>query len=110
MKKFYPVVCGLLLIVCATSCTKCDGEDPRLQVINGGPYSVSVEVIPANGSTQGIANIQSGNTSSYLNFPAGEVTFSVSVDNNSPVTRTITAEECYEYPIKVTGYSFGITP
>jgi len=101
MKKLYIIICVAILTLGVTSCSKCKNEDPRARIINNGTDKTSVQIKTSGGNTENINNIEVGTASDYSSYAPGEVEFTVSVGNNSPIVQTVTMLECYEYDIVI---------
>ncbi len=99
MKNLYIVLILTIFTIAATSCSKCKNEDPRARIINNGTDETSVQIKTSGGNTENINNIEVGTTSDYRSYAAGDVEFTVSVGNNSPIVETVVMEECFEYDI-----------
>ena len=93
------ILVGLLAIQ-MSSCKKCKGEDPSARVINNGATKASVQIKTSEGSTVNINNIDPGNSSAYASYSAGEITFTITV-NNSNYVKTVTVTQCFDYDIAI---------
>ena len=78
------VLAGLLAIT-FNSCKKSVNEDPRARIINNGTQKASVQIKTSNGNTVNINNIDPGTSSAYSSYAAGQVTFTITVNNSNYV-------------------------
>ena len=67
------------------SCKKSVNEDPRARIINNGTQKASVQIKTSNGNTVNINNIDPGTSSAYSSYAAGQVTFTITVNNSNYV-------------------------
>lgn len=84
------------------SCNKCDDADPRARILNNGTKKASVQVKTSGGNTININNVDPGAASAYGSYAPGEITFTISVDNQDYQT-TVNAEVCTDYDIAIDG-------
>ena len=78
------VLAGLFAIT-FNSCKKSVNEDPRARIINNGTQKASVQIKTSNGNTVNINNIDPGTSSAYSSYAAGQVTFTITVNNSNYV-------------------------
>ncbi|MFT5648136.1 MAG: hypothetical protein ACI976_002832 [Aureispira sp.] len=89
-------------ILAISSCEKCTNEQPRARIENNGTNKASVQIQTSGGNTVNSNNILTGTVSEYSSYAAGDITFTVSVDQSTAVL-TVPMLECYEYDIKIDG-------
>ena len=89
-----------VLTLSATSCKKCNDEDPRARVTNNGTQKASVQVKTSGGSTVNINNVDPGASSDYANYAAGTTTFTLKV-NNVDYVKSFDASKCHEYTVAI---------
>ncbi len=78
------VLAGLFAIA-FNSCKKSVNGDPRARIINNGTQKASVQIKTSNGNTVNINNIDPGTSSAYSSYAAGQVTFTITVNNSNYV-------------------------
>ena len=78
------VLAGLFAIT-FNSCKKSVNGDPRARIINNGTQKASVQIKTSNGNTVNINNIDPGTSSAYSSYAAGQVTFTITVNNSNYV-------------------------
>ena len=104
MKYLKILFVGLLLATLfITGCAKCDGEQPRARVVNNGTERVNIQIQTSEGNTVNINNVEPNTTSDWKNYAAGEIKFTISVDDNGGVHSdqilNVTMQDCWEYDI-----------
>ena len=87
-----------LFTITMNSCKKCKNEDPRARIINNGTQKASVQIKTSGGSTVNINNVDPGTSSAYSSYSAGQVTFTIKV-NNVDYVKTVDMIKCYDYDI-----------
>jgi hypothetical protein len=93
------LIAGLLTIT-MNGCKKCSNDAPRARIINNGTDKASVQIKTSGGNTVNINNVDPGTASDYSSYAAGQVTFTIVVDNlNYEIT--VEMKECYEYDIAI---------
>jgi hypothetical protein len=102
MKNKSIVLLALLFALASlNSCKKCKNEDPISRIVNNGTQSTSVQIQTSGGNTVNINNILPGEVSEDKSFAVGDVTFTISIGNNSPVELLVPMLSCWEYEIIV---------
>jgi len=82
------------------ACKKCKNQDPQARIINNGSSKASVQIKTSGGNTVNINNVDPGTASSYSSYAAGQVTFTITENNNSYV-KVVDMSQCYEYDIAI---------
>ena len=95
-----PILFAGFVALAATSCKKCNDEDPQARITNNGTQTASVQVKTSGGNTLNINNVVSGTTSDYANYAAGQTTFTLKV-NNVDYTKTVEVSKCHEYTVAI---------
>ena len=93
------VLAGLFAIT-FNSCKKSVNEDPRARIINNGTQKASVQIKTSNGNTVNINNVDPGTSSPYSSYAAGQVTFTITV-NNSNYVKILNIGIGYDYDIAI---------
>jgi hypothetical protein len=83
-----------------SSCKKCKGEDPTARILNNGTNKASVQIKTSEGNTVNINNVDPGTASAYASYSAGNITFTVTINNNS-FEKTIPMSTCFNYDIAI---------
>ncbi len=99
-KFFLTVLIAGLFVFTMNSCKKCNGEDPGAKITNNGTQKASVQIKTSGGSTVNINNVDPGTSSPYSSYAAGQVTFTIKV-NNIDYTKIIDMSNCYYYDIAI---------
>lgn len=102
MNRLLPV--ALMAALMHTSCgPECDGEQPRVRIVNNGTDKASVQVKTSGGNTENINNVQTGTTSEWTSFDAGVTEFRTVISNSGlpEDTLTVTMTDCWEYEIRI---------
>lgn len=99
MKRIAILSIVTIALMSFASCKKCKGEDPISRIVNNGTESTSVQIQTSGGNTVNINNIQPGETSADETFAVGDVTFTISIGNSTPVVLDVLMQECWEYEI-----------
>jgi hypothetical protein len=94
------VFAGLFAITMNSCKKKCSGEDPGARIINNGTDKASVQIKTSGGNTVNINNVDPGTTSAYASYAAGQVTFTITVQNSNYV-KTVSLLQCYNYDIAI---------
>jgi len=92
-----------LLLFAATACSKkCKTEPPRAKIVNNGTNKASVQIMTSNGNTVNINNILAGTESELASYAAGDIQFTISIQDVSPdVVLTVPMTTCWEYEIRI---------
>ena len=98
--SFLPLLFLSLVALTATSCKKCQDEDPRARIANNGSQVASVQVKTSGGNTVNVNNVAAGVTSDYANYAAGQTTVTLKV-NNIDYSKTFDASQCHEYTVAI---------
>lgn len=88
------------MALAATSCKKCNDEDPRARITNNGTQRASVQVKTSGGSTVNVNNVDPGASSDYASYAAGNTTFTLKV-NNVDYVKSFDASKCHEYTVAI---------
>ncbi|WP_426059465.1 hypothetical protein [Hymenobacter sp. B1770] len=89
-----------VILLSASGCKKCKGEEPRARITNNGTQKASVQVKTSGGNTININNVDPGTSSDYANYAPGQVTFTITVNNTNYVKAT-DISTCYQYDIVI---------
>jgi hypothetical protein len=89
-----------LIAVQMSSCKKCKGEDPSARIINNGTTKASVQIKTTDGNTVNINNVDPGTSSAYASYAAGDITFTIVV-NNINYVKIVTVTQCFDYDIAI---------
>lgn len=98
---------NMLLLTCMAaiglqSCSEsCDNEEPRAKIVNNGTDKASVQIKTSGGNTENINNIESGQTSDWRTFAAGNTEFTVVIQGMNDTVVTVNMLQCYEYSIDI---------
>ena len=82
------------------NCKKNVNEDPRARIINNGTGKAGVQIKTSNGNTININNVDPGTSSAYSSYAAGQVTFTITV-NNSNYVKILDIGSGYDYDIAI---------
>lgn len=93
------VLAGLFAIT-FNSCKKSENENPRARIINNGTQKASVQIKTSNGNTVNINNVDPSTSSAYSNYAAGQVAFTITV-NNSNYVKILDIGNGYDYDIAI---------
>ena len=93
------LIAGLFTIT-INGCKKCNGEDPSARIINNGSQIAGVQIKTSGGNTVNINNVAPGTSSPYSSYAAGQVTFTIKV-NNIDYVKTVDLSTCYQYDIAI---------
>ena len=102
MKNILKITCVALFAITMNSCKKCKNEEPTARIINNGTQKASVQIKTSGGNTVNINNIMPSTSSAYSSYAAGQVTFTIDVQNVNYV-KTLMIENCYSYDIAIDG-------
>jgi hypothetical protein len=94
------LILSVCMIVVMDSCKKCKGEDPSARIINNGTDKASVQIKTSGGFTVNINNVDPGTASPYSSYAPGEITFTITVNDNEYV-KTVEMSQCYKYDIAI---------
>lgn len=83
-----------------SSCKKCKNEDPRARVLNNGTQKASVQIKTSGGNTVNINNVDPKTASAFSSYAAGQVTFTIKV-NNVDYVKVVDMVTCYDYDIAI---------
>lgn len=101
VKFLFMIAIAALFTMTITSCKKkCNGEDPRARIINNGTQKAGVQIKTSGGNTVNINDVQAGTSSGYSSYAAGQVTFTLKV-NNIDYVKTVAMSQCYDYDIAI---------
>lgn len=100
MKLLLTIVIFGLLSLTINSCKKCKGADPQARIINNGSNKASVQIKTTGGNTVNINNVVPNTSSTYSSYAAGQVTFTITV-NNTNYIKTVDMSQCYNYDIAI---------
>ncbi|MEO6355906.1 MAG: hypothetical protein ABIU77_13570 [Ferruginibacter sp.] len=89
-----------LFAITLNSCKKSANQDPRARIINNGTQKASVQIKTSNGNTVNINNVDPGTSSAYSGYAAGQVTFTITV-NNSNYVKILDIGNGYDYDIAI---------
>lgn len=96
---FTIIIIGIFAIT-INGCKKCKDDAPAARIINNGTQKASVQIKTSEGNTVNINNVDPGTSSSYSNYAAGQVTFTITVKSVDYV-RTYNIGNCYDYDIAI---------
>jgi len=88
-----------LFAITLNSCKKAN-EEPRARITNNGSQKASVQIKTSNGNTVNINNVDPGTSSAYSGYAAGQVTFTITV-NNSNYVKILDVANNYDYDITI---------
>ena len=100
MKNLLVIILVGLFAITMNSCKKCKNEDPRARILNNGTNKASVQIKTSGGNTVNINNISPGTYSDYNSFAAGQITFTVTVENIVSV-KMFELSNCFDYDIAI---------
>ena len=98
--KFATIFLFALLALSLSSCKKCKNEQPGARIINNGTQNASVQIQTSNGNTVNINNVDPGTSSSYSNYAAGQVKFTLKI-NGVDYEETVQLSNCFYYDIAI---------
>ncbi len=98
--KFATFFLFALLALTLSSCKKCKNEQPAARIINNGTKNASVQIQTSNGNTVNINNVDPGTSSPYSNYAAGQVKFTLKI-NNVDYEKTVALSNCFYYDIAI---------
>ncbi len=98
--KFAAFFLFALLALSLSSCKKCKNEQPGARIINNGTQNASVQIQTSNGNTVNINNVDPGTSSSYSNYAAGQVKFTLKI-NGVDYEETVQLSNCFYYDIAI---------
>lgn len=98
--KFATIFLFALLALSLSSCKKCKNEQPAARIINNGTQNASVQIQTSNGNTVNINNVDPGTSSSYSNYAAGQVKFTLKI-NGVDYEETVQLSNCFYYDIAI---------
>ena len=98
--KFATIFLFALLALSLSSCKKCKNEQPGARIINNGTQNASVQIQTSNGNTVNINNVDPGTSSSYSNYAAGQVKFTLKI-NGVDYEETVLLSNCFYYDIAI---------
>ena len=93
------VLAGLFAIT-LNSCKKRENEEPRARIINNGTQKASVQIKTSNGNTVNINNVDPATSSPYSSYAAGQITFTITVNNNNYI-KILDIGNGYDYDIAI---------
>ena len=99
-KFFLMVLIAGLFVITVNGCKKCKGEDPSARIINNGTQVASVQIKTSGGNTVNINTVAPGTSSPYSSYAAGQVTFTIKM-NNVDYVKTVDLSTCYKYDIAI---------
>ncbi len=100
MKNLLAILHVGILAFTTNSCKKCKNEDPRARILNNGTNKASVQIKTSGGNTVNINNIAPGTYSDYNSFAAGQITFTITVENIVSV-KMFELGNCFDYDIAI---------
>ena len=98
--KFATIFLFALLALSLSSCKKCKNEQPGARIINNGTQNASVQIQTSNGNTVNINNVDPGTSSSYSNYAAGQVKFTLKI-SGVDYEETVQLSNCFYYDIAI---------
>ena len=98
--KFITFFLFALLALSLSSCKKCKNEQPAARIINNGTKTASVQIQTSNGNTVNINNVEPGTSSSYSNYAAGQVKFTLKI-SGVDYEETVQLSNCFYYDIAI---------
>lgn len=99
-KVLLSILIAGVFVITMNSCKKCRNEDPRARIINNGTQKASVQIKTSNGSTTNINNVDPGTSSPYSSYAAGDITFTIKV-NNIDYVKIVNLTTCFDYDIAI---------
>lgn len=100
VKFLLMIVLAGLFAITLNSCKKSVVEDPRARIINNGTQKASVQIKSSNGNTVNINNIDPSTSSAYSSYAAGQITFTITV-NNSNYIKILDIGNGHDYDIAI---------
>ncbi len=94
------VVLAGLFAITMNSCKKNTLQEPRARIINNGTQKASVQIKTSNGNTVNINNVDPTTSSAYSSYAAGQVTFTIVV-NNTNYVKILDIGNGYDYDIAI---------
>ena len=94
------VVLAGLFAITMNSCKKNALQEPRARIINNGTQKASVQIKTSNGNTVNINNVDPTTSSAYSSYAAGQVTFTIVV-NNTNYVKILDIGNGYDYDIAI---------
>ncbi len=98
-KRIIGTLLTLLLIISLNSCSGCDNQDPSARVINNGTVAISVQIKTSEGNTENINNIEPGMSSESVSYAAGEIEYTIVLEDKTEVVETVSMQFCRNYKI-----------
>jgi len=89
-----------LVTLLATSCKKCNNDDPTARIINNGSGSADVQIKAADGNLVQISDLTSGSISSTKEYVPGTATVKYAIGGEDK-TESISLETCTDYDITI---------
>lgn len=91
----------VIVVLNFASCSNCKNEEPRARIVNNGTDKASVQIWTTGGNTENINNIETGQTSDWRSFAAGETNFTVSVQGEDDTVLVVNMFNCFQYDINI---------
>ncbi len=103
MRLFSLFLGASALLFSASACSKkCKTEPPRAKIVNNGTGKASVQIMTTGGNTVNINNILVGTQSDWASYAAGDVQFTISIQDVSPdAVLVVPMNTCWEYEIQI---------
>lgn len=80
----------------------CSAEDPSVILINNSPSKASIQIQTSNGNTENINNVESGWESEERAFAAGDIKFTISInDSQDDSVFDLEVSECTDYIVTI---------
>jgi hypothetical protein len=94
------VIAGLFASTVESCGKKCESDPPQARVKNNGTSKASVQIKTSDGNTVNINNVDPGTASPYASYAAGNIEFTITV-NNTVTVKAVPMSNCYNYDIAI---------
>ena len=89
----------VIMYACSDSC---EGENPTVQLFNGGTDKADIQIKTSGGNTENVNNIEPGNYSEKRSFDPGEIEFTIAIQGvNDPIVYYLIIDYCTENIVKI---------
>jgi hypothetical protein len=84
----------------ASSCNKCNNDDPTARILNKGTGSAEIQITAANGNIVQISDLSTGSISSSKEYAPGNTTVKYTIGSLEK-TEVIALSSCTDYDISI---------
>lgn len=99
MKSVILFLLSVVFVGCI-GCSKCDGSNPSIRVINNGTAKLTITFKASNGKTTSFTNIEKEYVTDYKTIPSGNTLINYSIDTVN-ISNTYNFKTCKEYNVTV---------